>query len=126
MCVSVSVSVCWCGCVRRDAFILNRHLIMPHHAHERLRFADTHIHIHLYICTYIHTYTYIHITNLQYPSPITAHIVQGPLGGAFNLRLLEWLLAGREIVCKNILIELSPRFLRCQLPIKMQLTGQWA
>lgn len=33
--------------------------------------------------------------------------------GFFNLRLLEWLLAGREIVCKNILIELSPRFLCC-------------
>lgn len=33
--------------------------------------------------------------------------------GFFNLRLLERLLAGREIVCKNILIELSPRFLCC-------------
>lgn len=29
----------------------------------------------------------------------------------FNLRLLERLLAAREIVCKNILIELSTRFL---------------
>lgn len=35
--------------------------------------------------------------------------------GFFNLRLLERLLAGREIVCKNILIELSPRFLCCFL-----------